>query len=256
MNLGRFCPGLGRNDNSGRSWAWFAKHRPSVFRIEGCPGGLRGASLDPAARSRTSLQKRGGIDWGSPFFGDLENWNGDAIMSSMQHKLDRVRRPRVQITYDVETNGAMQKVELPFVVGVLADLSGSPRSRSSRSRTARSSTSTATTSTTSWPRLAPRLAMKVENKLTDDGHQAGRRAEVQAHRRLRAGQVAEQVGPLKELLEMRHAADPAAQQDGRQRQARTAPGRRPEQHRQGQGPGQGTGHRGRPPTPQHGGPST
>ncbi len=47
-------------------------------------------------------------------------------MSSMQHKLDRVRRPRVQITYDVETNGAMQKIELPFVVGVLADLSGQP----------------------------------------------------------------------------------------------------------------------------------
>src|SRR5918995_1899456 len=46
---------------------------------------------------------------------------------SQQHKLDRVRRPRVQITYDVETNGAMEKKELPFVVGVLADLSGAPK---------------------------------------------------------------------------------------------------------------------------------
>jgi type VI secretion system protein ImpB len=46
---------------------------------------------------------------------------------SLQHKLDRVRRPRVQITYDVETNGAMQKTELPFVVGVMADLSGQPK---------------------------------------------------------------------------------------------------------------------------------
>ena len=74
-------------------------------------------------------------------------------MSSMQHKLDRVRRPRVQITYDVETNGAMQKVELPFVVGVLADLSGQPNdSACVRSRIARPSTSTATTSTTCWPR--------------------------------------------------------------------------------------------------------
>lgn len=45
---------------------------------------------------------------------------------SLQHKLDRVRRPRVQITYDVETNGAMVKTELPFVVGVMADLSGQP----------------------------------------------------------------------------------------------------------------------------------
>src|ERR1700678_3440543 len=50
----------------------------------------------------------------------------EGAMSSLQHKLDRVRRPRVQITYDVETNGAMQKTELPFVVGVLADLSGQP----------------------------------------------------------------------------------------------------------------------------------
>ncbi len=46
---------------------------------------------------------------------------------SLQHKLDRVRRPRVQITYDVETGGAMEKKELPFVVGVLADLSGATK---------------------------------------------------------------------------------------------------------------------------------
>src|SRR5438105_15193151 len=49
------------------------------------------------------------------------------MAESTQHKLDRVRRPRVQITYDVETGGAAQKVELPFVVGVLADLSGYPK---------------------------------------------------------------------------------------------------------------------------------
>ena len=45
---------------------------------------------------------------------------------SLQHKLDRVRPPRVQITYDVEVGGAFQKKELPFVMGVLADLSGKP----------------------------------------------------------------------------------------------------------------------------------
>ena len=49
------------------------------------------------------------------------------MAESQQHKLDRVRRPRVQITYDVETGGAMEKKELPFVVGVLADLSASPK---------------------------------------------------------------------------------------------------------------------------------
>ena len=43
---------------------------------------------------------------------------------SIQHKLDRVRPPRVQITYDVETGGAIAKRELPLVVGILAGLSG------------------------------------------------------------------------------------------------------------------------------------
>jgi len=38
------------------------------------------------------------------------------MSESTQHKLDRIRRPRVQITYDVEINGAMRKIELPFVV--------------------------------------------------------------------------------------------------------------------------------------------
>ncbi|MHA6194620.1 type VI secretion system contractile sheath small subunit [Pseudomonas wadenswilerensis] len=47
------------------------------------------------------------------------------MQESTQHKLDRVRPPRVQITYDVETGNAIEKKELPLVVGILADLSGS-----------------------------------------------------------------------------------------------------------------------------------
>lgn len=46
------------------------------------------------------------------------------MAESIQHKLDRVRPPRVQITYDVEIGDAIQKKELPFVAGVIADLSG------------------------------------------------------------------------------------------------------------------------------------
>ena len=48
---------------------------------------------------------------------------------SAQHKLDRVRPPRVQITYDVEVGGAIEIKELPFVVGVLGDFTGNPNSR-------------------------------------------------------------------------------------------------------------------------------
>ncbi|HVF68439.1 MAG TPA: type VI secretion system contractile sheath small subunit [Pyrinomonadaceae bacterium] len=48
------------------------------------------------------------------------------MAESIQHKLDRVRPPRVQITYDVEIGDAIVMKELPFVVGILADLSGMP----------------------------------------------------------------------------------------------------------------------------------
>jgi len=47
-------------------------------------------------------------------------------MASAQHKLDRIRPPRVQITYDVEIGGALRAYELPFVMGILADLAGTP----------------------------------------------------------------------------------------------------------------------------------
>lgn len=48
------------------------------------------------------------------------------MSGGIQHKLDRVRKPRVHITYDVETNGAPVKKELPFVMGVVGDFSGNP----------------------------------------------------------------------------------------------------------------------------------
>ncbi len=46
------------------------------------------------------------------------------MTESVQKWLERNRPPRVKITYDVETGGAIEKMELPFIVGVLADLSG------------------------------------------------------------------------------------------------------------------------------------
>jgi len=46
--------------------------------------------------------------------------------SSIQHKLDRVRKPRVHITYDVDIGDAVVKKELPFVMGVMGDFSGNP----------------------------------------------------------------------------------------------------------------------------------
>ncbi len=48
------------------------------------------------------------------------------MAESIQQKLSRIRPPRVQITYDVETGDAIEKKELPFVIGIMADLSGQP----------------------------------------------------------------------------------------------------------------------------------
>ena len=48
------------------------------------------------------------------------------MSSSIHDKLNRVRKPRVHITYDVETEGAEIQRELPFVVGVMGDFSGDP----------------------------------------------------------------------------------------------------------------------------------
>ena len=46
------------------------------------------------------------------------------MAESVQKKLTRIRPPRVRITYDLEADGAKKMQELPFLVGIMADLSG------------------------------------------------------------------------------------------------------------------------------------
>src|SRR5436309_6009731 len=87
---------------------------------------------------------------------------------STQHKLDRVRRPRVQITYDVETGGAMQKVELPFVVGVMADLSGQPKEALKPLKERKFAAIDRDNFNDVLAKSAPRLGMKAENRLTGE----------------------------------------------------------------------------------------
>jgi type VI secretion system protein ImpB len=123
---------------------------------------------------------------------------------SLQHKLDRVRRPRVQITYDVETNGAMQKVELPFVVGVMADLSGMPKDPLPAMKERKFVNIDRDNFNDVLAKAAPRLAFRVQNKLTDENSQLNVELSFKNIEDFEPAQVARQVGPLKELLEMRH----------------------------------------------------
>ena len=125
-------------------------------------------------------------------------------MSSLQHKLDRVRRPRVQITYDVETNGAIEKVELPFVVGVLADLSGMPKDALKPLKERQAVYIDRDNFNNVLAKSAPRLALKVQNRLSDENTKLAVELNFKSMDDFEPAKVAEQVGPLKELLAMRH----------------------------------------------------
>jgi len=124
-------------------------------------------------------------------------------MSSFQKKIRRVRPPRVQIEYDVETGGAMRKTELPFVVGVLADLSGQP-STPLRSLKERKATFIDRDNFNEvMARATPRVAMKVQNRLTDEDTKLAIELNFKTMDDFDPGQIAEQVPALKKLLEMR-----------------------------------------------------
>src|SRR5689334_7771425 len=124
------------------------------------------------------------------------------MAESMQHKLDRVRRPRDQITYDVETNGQMQKVELPFVVGVLADLSGRPSEPLRPLKERKVVNIDRDNYNGALDRATPRAAAKVENKHSGEGKLAAE-LNFKHIEDFEPAKIAEQVPALRELLEMR-----------------------------------------------------
>lgn len=125
------------------------------------------------------------------------------MSESLQHKLDRVRRPRVQITYDVETNGAMQKTELPFVVGVMADLSGQPKEALRPLKDRKFVPIDRDNFNDVLTKSAPRLAMKVQDRLTGKDQKLAVELNFRHMDDFAPERVAEQIGPLRELLEMR-----------------------------------------------------
>lgn len=123
---------------------------------------------------------------------------------SYQKKLDRVRRPRVQITYDVETNGALQKRELPYVVGVMADLSGQPKDPLRPMKERKFVPIDRDNFNQVLERSAPRVAIRVDNKLTDDNTKLAVELNFKNMDDFDPAAIAKQVPALKELLEMRN----------------------------------------------------
>jgi len=127
-----------------------------------------------------------------------------AKQTSLQHKLDRVRPPRVQITYDVETNGSEIKKELPFVVGVLADLSGHPDPDKLEPYNDREFTNINRDNFEKvMTAIGPRLALRGPNQLEKDGTKIGMELKFNSVDDFEPENVVSQIEPLRLLLEAR-----------------------------------------------------
>lgn len=122
---------------------------------------------------------------------------------SLQHTLDRVRAPRVQITYDVEIGDAIEKKEIPFVVGVLGDYSGKPDEPLPKIKDRKFVEIDRDNFDGVLAGMKPRLAYRVDNKLTDDGTQLGVELRFKSLDDFHPERVAGQIEPVRKLLEAR-----------------------------------------------------
>lgn len=124
---------------------------------------------------------------------------------SSQQQLGRVRPPRVNITYDVETGGAIELKELPFVMGVLADLTGQPTEPLARLKERKFVEVTPDNFDDVLASMKPHLAFTVENKLSEDADapKLGVDLNFKALDDFSPEAVARQVKPLNELLNLR-----------------------------------------------------
>jgi type VI secretion system protein ImpB len=125
--------------------------------------------------------------------------------ASIQHKLDRVRPPRVQITYDVEIGDAIEIKELPFVMGVLGDFTGQPTQPLARLRDRKFVEVNPDNFDSVLEGMKPHLAFSVENKLSEDSDAGQLKVDLnfKSLDDFEPEQVARQVKPLRELLDLR-----------------------------------------------------
>jgi type VI secretion system protein ImpB len=124
---------------------------------------------------------------------------------STQHKLDRVRAPRVQITYDVEVGNAIEMKELPFVMGVLGDFSGQPEKPLAAMKDRKFVELNPDNFDSVLKGMAPHLAYSVKNTLSSDPNAGQVKVDLKFESMddFSPERVAEQVKPLKDLLDLR-----------------------------------------------------
>jgi len=124
---------------------------------------------------------------------------------SVHKKLDRVRSPRVHVTYDVEIGDAIELKEIPFVMGVLADLSGKPEEALPRLKERRFIEINPDNFDSVLASMKPRVAFTVENKVSDDPNagKIGVDLRFNSMEDFEPENVAKQVKPLRDLLDLR-----------------------------------------------------
>ncbi|WP_296459605.1 type VI secretion system contractile sheath small subunit [Rubinisphaera sp.] len=124
-------------------------------------------------------------------------------MASVHDKLGRVRKPRVHITYEVETGGAQVQKELPFVMGVVGDFSGDPTEPLKPLRDRKFVQIDRDNFDDVMGRMKPGLEMKVENTLAGDGSEMAVNLAFKSMDDFAPGNVARQIEPLSKLLDTR-----------------------------------------------------
>jgi type VI secretion system protein ImpB len=126
------------------------------------------------------------------------------MAESVQKKLSRVRKPRVHITYDVETEGAQVRKELPFVVGVVGDFSGKSYEPVKPLRDRKFIQIDRDNFDDVMKRMTPGAEFKVENTLAGDDSEMAVALRFNSMDDFEPGAVVQQVEPLRKLLAVRN----------------------------------------------------
>jgi type VI secretion system protein ImpB len=126
------------------------------------------------------------------------------MAESIHEKLKRVRKPRVHITYEVETEGAEILRELPFVVGIMGDFSGDPTQPLRPLNERKFIQIDRDNFDEVMTRMTPGLNLRVENKLAEDGSEMAVALKFNSIEDFEPARVAEQVPALKALVETRN----------------------------------------------------
>jgi type VI secretion system protein ImpB len=137
---------------------------------------------------------------------------------SLQHKIDRVRPPRVQITYDVEVGGAIELKELPFVIGVMGDFTGKPEEPLPAFKNRKFVEIDPDNFNQVLAGMKPRLAFTVDNKLQEDGGKMGVELKFNDIEDFEPDNIVQQVEPLRKLVEARQKlSDLRSKMDGNEK---------------------------------------